>query len=223
MKILAFDCAGSSCSAAVLDGAALVAHRFTATDRGQAEALMPMIAATLGEAGLEAGALDAIAVTTGPGGFTGVRIGLAAAQGLALARAIPLIGVTCFAAVVAALPEALRSEPILVALESKRDELYLQSFSPAPGIPALAPFAAWQSWMPAGRFVLAGDGAPRFAAAVARDLTLAPGPGLVDAAEVARLAASSWRPGDTPPWPRPLYLRAPDTSTPRAAAASLAR
>lgn len=223
VSVLGFDCAGHACSAAVLRDGALAARRFERRERGHAEALMPMISAVLDEAGLAADALDLVAVTTGPGAFTGVRIGLAAARGLALATGVALIGITSFAAVAAAVPaERQAGRRLVVALDSKRREFYLQRF--AAGAPEgdgalVAPEDA-ASFLPPGKLLLAGDAAPALARllAGARDAVLAEGPGLADAGEVARLGAASWRPGLRPPAPLPLYLRAPDTTTPRPAA-----
>jgi tRNA threonylcarbamoyladenosine biosynthesis protein TsaB len=213
VKILAFDCAGNSCSAAVLADECVAAHRFIAMERGQAETLMPMIEAVLGVAATDVGALDLLAVTTGPGGFTGLRVGLATARGLALATGLPLLGITCFEAVAAAVPATLRAQPLVVALESKRAELYLQRFAPLPARAALVAQADWASFAPSGPFVLAGDGAARFAALLDRDdAVLAPGPGLADAVDVARVALARWCKGERPP-PLPLYLRAPDTTS----------
>ncbi len=219
VSVLALDSAGNACSAAVLSDGRIRARRFAAMTRGQAEALMPMVAAVLGEAAIAVGALDLIAVTTGPGAFTGLRIGLAAARGLALASAVPLLGITSFAAVAAQVTDdARRNRSLVVALESKRSELYLQAFRESeapPGEGMLVAVADWGSFVPAGALLLAGDGAPRLAAALASRLPeLAPGPGLADAADVARLAAAAWRPGLRPPPPRPLYLRPPDTTAP---------
>ncbi len=99
MKVLAFDCSGASCSAAVLIDDRPAAQRFAPMERGHAETLLPMIETVLREAALTPAALDLLAVTVGPGSFTGLRIGLAAARGLALARKLPAIGVTSFDAV----------------------------------------------------------------------------------------------------------------------------
>jgi tRNA threonylcarbamoyladenosine biosynthesis protein TsaB len=219
VSVLGLDSAGNACSAAVLRQGRIVARRFAPMVRGQAEALMPMIAATLAEAEICAGALDLIAVTIGPGAFTGLRIGLAAARGLALATGVPLLGITSFAAVAAAVTATERQgRSLVVALDSKRSELYLQGFA-ADGMPlgpgALVSPAAWGGWIPDGEVLLAGDGAPRLAAALAeRAPALARMPGLVDAADVAWLAAKAWHPGLRPPVPRPLYLRVPDTTLP---------
>ena len=211
MKILAFDCAGGSCSAAVIDDGIVLARHLEAMERGHAEVMMPMIAAVLAEAHVTPMALDLIAVTTGPGGFTGVRIGLAAARGLALATGIPAIGVDCFAAV--AVATAVPPDwTLVVALESKRAELYLRVCAPDLGPPMLVAPDAWNDWVPPGAVLLAGDGAARLAQALGRrDLVVAPGSGLVDAVDVARVAASLWQAGERPA-PAPLYLRPPDTT-----------
>ena len=211
MKILAFDCAGGSCSAVVTADGAVLTRRFEAMVRGQAEIMMPMIASVLDEAGLTTKALDLIAVTTGPGGFTGVRIGLAAARGLALATETPALGVSCFAAVAAA-TLVPRDRNLVVALESKRAELYLQNFAPDAGFPLLVPPEDWKAWIPAGPILLAGDGAARLAASLdGRDIAIAPGLGLVDAVFVAQVAAALWQAGERPML-TPLYLRPPDVT-----------
>ena len=220
VTVLGLDSAGNACSAALVGEGGVLARRFAAMERGQAEALLPMVAAVLAEAGRALASLDLIAVTTGPGAFTGLRIGLAAARGLALASGVPLMGITSFAAVAAQVTPAERAgRSLAVALDSKRAELYLQSFDAAGEIlteGALVVEADWPSAVPAGPLLLAGDGAPRLKAALGgRDLRLAAGGGLADAAAVAGLAAARWRPGSRPPPPRPLYLRAPDTTLPR--------
>lgn len=215
MKVLAFDCSGASCSAAVVVDAAPRAQRFVAMERGHAEALLPMIDTVLREAKLALAAIDLIAVTTGPGSFTGLRIGLAAAHGLALANGIAAVGVTSFDAVVAPADAA----PLIIALESKRAELFLQRRDrDDPRLPALVPQAQWSEIVPAGPCRLAGDGAPRLAAALARgDIAVLPDHGRPDPVALARIGASRWEAGVRAPL-APLYLRAPDTTAPRAAA-----
>lgn len=220
VSVLAFDSAGRGCSAAVLHQGRLTARRSAPMERGQSEALMPMIEAVLQEAALAADALDLIAVTVGPGAFTGLRIALAAGHGLAIATGRPLMGITNFAATAAQAPPAARAgRKLVVALDSKRRELYLQAFGAdggALGKGALVAPEAFAAWVPEGRLILAGDGAPRLAAALGPDRArLAPGPGMTDAADVARLAAQAWQPGIPPARPQPLYLRAPDTTPPR--------
>jgi tRNA threonylcarbamoyladenosine biosynthesis protein TsaB len=220
VSILAFDSAGPGCSAAVWRDGDILSRRSAAMERGQAEHLVPMIATVLEEAGIRATGLDLIAVTTGPGAFTGLRIALATARGLALASDVPVMGVTSFAAVAAQVPLAERQgRRLIVALESKRAEFYLQAFGKngqAEGEGGLVAPADCDRWLPDEPLLLAGDAAERLAAALPkRAMARASSPGIPDAAVIARLAAAAWRPGTRPPPPRPLYLRPPDTTQPR--------
>ncbi|SVB53720.1 uncharacterized protein METZ01_LOCUS206574, partial [marine metagenome] len=102
MKLLALDAATTSCSVACWSGGAVIAQREETAGRRQAEILMPMVQSAMREAGFDYNMLDLIAVTIGPGSFTGVRIGLAAARGIALASGLPLTGVTTLQALAAA-------------------------------------------------------------------------------------------------------------------------
>src|SRR2546421_3096138 len=104
MRVLAFDSSGGGCSAAALSGERVLATESAPMLRGQAEHLVPMIARVMSAAGLGFGELDLIAVTLGPGAFTGVRIGIATAQGLALATGASALGLGSFEAVGAARP-----------------------------------------------------------------------------------------------------------------------
>jgi tRNA threonylcarbamoyladenosine biosynthesis protein TsaB len=219
--ILALDSSAAACSAALLADERLIASRFAAMARGQAEALMPMLREVMTEAGLGFAALDLLAVTTGPGSFTGIRVGLAAARGLALASGRPLLGVTSFAAIAESVPPAERGAgAFLVAIDSKREELFLQRFDAAGATPPGAPFAAapeaLAALLPPGELVVAGDGAARALAGLAASrraarLAAASPP---DARHVADLARREWRPGHPLPPARPLYLRPPDTTLP---------
>ena len=219
-KVLGFDCAGRGCAVAVRAGSRLLARRREAMERGQAGRLVPMIASVLDEAGMKASALDLIAVTTGPGGFTGIRIGLAAARGLALAAGIPAAGVSNFAASAAAVPPQARDGRVLVAaIESKREEFYLQA-SAASGETlvegALVHPRDLEAFLPAGKLLLTGDAAARLLPWLKhRDAEIAAGSGPPNPADVALLGLALWQKGEAVP-PRPLYLRAPDTTSPRA-------
>lgn len=193
-----------------------MARRYRAMERGHAEALIPMVVETMAEAGEKYAALTAVAVTVGPGAFTGIRIGLAAARGIGLAANVPVIGVTTFAAVAEAVPAAERRDrALLVLLDSKRGDVFVQEFTPeraAVGPPAILSPDAVLERLSAGSFVIAGDGIavvrPSLEAArLAAAYSTAPGP--VDAAHVTRLAARSVLEGTGLP-PTPLYLRAPD-------------
>jgi tRNA threonylcarbamoyladenosine biosynthesis protein TsaB len=217
---LGLDSTGSACSAAIWRGERVVASRFAAMARGQAEALIPMVAAVLEEAALAIEALDLIAVTVGPGAFTGVRIGIAAARGLSLASGVPALGVSSFAAAAAQAPlEERRGRPLLVTLDSRRAEYFVAMFGADdtplwPG--ALLSVGEIAARLPAAPLLLAGDAATALAAQLQRSgLALASRAGAIDAGDVARLAARAWRPGMRPPPPEPLYLRAPDTTAPR--------
>ncbi|MBF0326636.1 MAG: tRNA (adenosine(37)-N6)-threonylcarbamoyltransferase complex dimerization subunit type 1 TsaB [Alphaproteobacteria bacterium] len=216
MLVLAFDSATSACSAALWADGAVLARRFSAMARGQSEALVPMIAEVLAEAGKTMADIDLLAVTVGPGAFTGIRIGLATARALALAAAKPVAGITTPEAVAAAVPTPLRDgRTILVVLDSRREELWIQPF--APDLTALESPSAANPAQIAARFagvplVLAGDGAD-----LVRDLLpgaiVAEGAGAPDAAIVAVLAAGHWA-GGTHLAAEPLYLRPPDVTMP---------
>src|SRR5262249_43558166 len=156
------------CSAAVAVGERLLAAETAALRHGHAEALLPMIDRVMARAGRRPAQLDAVAAAVGPGGFTGIRVGLAAASGIALATGVRLLGVTSFAAVAAHL--AAWDGWTLVALDSRREDLYAQMLAPDGG--AAAPEALLPGALAArvaGRAPLriAGDAAAAAAAALA--------------------------------------------------------
>jgi tRNA threonylcarbamoyladenosine biosynthesis protein TsaB len=215
MIVLAMDTSTSACSVALWDGGRVLAHRLRVMARGQSEALMPMVAETLAEAALGFADLGLLAVTVGPGAFTGLRIGLAAARGLALATGLPLAGVSTTRAVAAAVPAPEREgRAILAAIESRRDEKWLQLFDAA-----LAPLSDIRA-LPPGRagelatvpVVVAGETDPPVLPHLA-DAVAASSPGHPDAAVVAELAAADWAAGTALP-PEPLYLRDADVTLP---------
>jgi len=111
VKILAVDTALGACSAALLDGDKILAHSFETMDRGHAERLAPMVEETMKQAGMAFAALERLAVTTGPGTFTGQRVGLAFMRGLRLALKRPLTGLTTLETIAAgAMDETKKSQ-----------------------------------------------------------------------------------------------------------------
>src|SRR5438105_1650385 len=114
MRILAIDTALAACSAAVFDSAqnSVLAGESLPMKRGHAEALMPLIARVMDAAGVEFDELDRVVVTVGPGSFTGLRVGISAARGIALAAGKPARGVTTLAAYAA---PHMANEDVLVA------------------------------------------------------------------------------------------------------------
>jgi len=243
MRLLALDTALGACSAAVLIDGRLAGHRLEVMARGHAERLLPMAEEALKEAGLGWDSLDRLAVSVGPGTFTGVRTALAAARGLALALDLPLTGITTLAAVAAAAAREEGGEGLLlVALDAHGGLVYAQSFVAGVGngtgtgageslIPAaLAQPGLYEpqalvalleaAALPLAELTLAGSGAALVLAALGLQGSNIPvaQSGLPDAAEVARLAAEQPMPGRPYAVPSPLYLRAPDARlpTPRA-------
>src|SRR5438045_2084891 len=144
--LLAIETAGSRCSAAVTRGERILASVSQALRHGHGEALLPIVDRAMSEAEIKPSQLTMVAVAIGPGGFTGIRVGLAAAQGIALATGARLLGVTGFAAVVQALRRAASADGttgahLLVALDSRRDDLYVQLFAPDMRTPLAPPRA----------------------------------------------------------------------------------
>jgi tRNA threonylcarbamoyladenosine biosynthesis protein TsaB len=214
VKLLAFDAASSACSAAVFVDGRVAAERFAAMERGQAETLVPMIEAVMADAGLAFAALDALAVTVGPGAFTGVRIGLAAAHGLALAQSLPCVGLTTLEAVAfPAMGEMREGETLVAVVESKREELFLQPFrsnlESAGAAFAAAPEEAG-GLLPEGRLLLAGDGAGRLRSGLGARAGIAHASGPPRAAAFAALGVARLRQATPSALLRPLYLRPPD-------------
>ena len=217
VRILAFDTATSACSAALWEDGAVRARRFENMTRGHAEVLMPMIADVIDEAGTDFSRLDLIAVTVGPGAFTGMRIGLATARGMALAAAVPCLGVTTLEAVAEGVQGRERAgATLLVVLSTKRQDVYAQAFD-TKLVPVAPPRAVLPGELvavvPAGRVVVAGDAAGEMAALLmARRIDAVPSAAAAhpDAARVAAIAARRWTPGDVVAAPAPLYLRPPD-------------
>ena len=216
--VLAVDSAGLGCSVVVASGAAVLSAEQDTAIYGQAEKLVPMVASVMRRAGLPASALDVIGVTVGPGSFTGIRIGLSAARGIAHVNGARLIGVTCFEAVAASLPKrSLRTGFVLIALESRREDLFVQLFDHArvaiEGPTAIMPTALngmLNKVIGAAPLLLAGDAAQRAASNLDRrsDTIVAEG-SAPNAAGVLRAVLCRWPSPAQAAGPMPLYLRPP--------------
>ena len=205
MNVLAIDTA-SVCSVAVMHRGRPAVVRRRDIARGHAEVLVPMIGDAMAEAGLTFDALDLVAAAVGPGSFTGLRTGLAAARGLALAVEKPTHGISSFAAT--AFVAAAR-RPILIALESKRAEIYVQAFDAAlhpMTEPMLRRPEDIAPLLPSGIACMAGDAAERLRARLAAEIVdVAFG----DAAAIATIAAAEHQARVAGLPLRPLYLSPP--------------
>ena len=131
MRILVIDTSGPVCAAGLFDAetARLVAHRSETLGKGHAERLIPMIEAVFADAGTTLDTIDRIATTTGPGSFTGIRVGVATARGLGLALDVPVDGISTLS-VLAGLDRrsGLASSDVLCVIDAKRDEVFVQPF-----------------------------------------------------------------------------------------------
>lgn len=217
----------SGCSAALLRGGAVAAARSLPMRHGHAEALIPMVQAVLAEARAAFAGLDAVAVTVGPGSFTGVRVGLAAVRGLALAHDLPVVGLTTLEVVAFGVPcdaAVAADDPVTIvaAIETRRDDVYVQCFT-AGLYPLSAPAALAlgdiDALAPAGPLVVVGDAAGRTADALRGrrgDIRRFDAPA-ADAVLLVRLARERIaRDGlpDRADLPGPLYVHPPRATIP---------
>lgn len=129
MLIIAIDTSGALCSVTIIENGIILSEKKTVMNRGHANTIMPMIQNALSEADIPLCDFEYIVTSTGPGSFTGLRVGMAAAKGLAISNNIPLIGISCFDAV------AERTNPkesflpydiLVIGLNSKREQLYVE-------------------------------------------------------------------------------------------------
>jgi len=169
MKILAIDTALPAVSACVLDDAAetLEALETMPMEKGHAEALLPLLDRVMARVDGGFASLDRVAVTIGPGSFTGLRVGIAAARAIGLACKIPVAGVSTLA--VLAAPLILEQKPGLVvtAIDARRGNVFFAAFGPigrAVVSPRLAPARDAVRALGAGPVRLAGSGAYLLAA-----------------------------------------------------------
>ena len=214
MRVLAIDTALGACAAAVLDlqRASMLASESLDMVRGHAEAVMPLIARVMDAARSEFVELNRIAVTVGPGSFTGLRVGISAARGIALAAGRPAIGLSTLSALAAPHVAARSGDTIIAAIDARNEQVYFQVFAPN-GVTVVTPrldrVRAAVRAVPVGPTVITGSGAMLVASHWPSG---SPVPRVEDHAApdigwVARLGAAAQEEGAPP---KPLYLRRPD-------------
>jgi len=211
MNVLAIDTAASLCAACVYDAAAQAEKGRVVLDlgKGHAEHIMAVIEDALRQAGLSYDAIGAVAVSVGPGSFTGVRVGVSAARGLALALKIPAVGVSTLEAIGTETRKAFPERPVLVVLG--RTEPWSLAYFDAAGAfmdgPRLAMIEDARLIAQAEHPVLAGEAAEKLAESAGGQFEMGSTKATADILVYARIAASRPPSGEKP---KPLYLRAPD-------------
>jgi tRNA threonylcarbamoyl adenosine modification protein YeaZ len=214
MRVLAIDTALGACAAAVLDSqrGAILATESLPMLRGHAEAIMPLIARVMDAADCKFSELDRIAVTVGPGSFTGLRVGISAARGIALAAGKPAIGLSTLSAFAAPHVAARSDHFIIAAVDGRNEQVYFHVFAPMGATiesPRLDRVRSAVRAVPVGPTVITGSGA---ALVAAHWPSGSPKPHVEtlaapDIGWVARLGAAAQEDGAPP---KPLYLRSPD-------------
>lgn len=234
MRVLTIDSAGASGGVALVEDDRLVAARELGPAGGQAERILVAIEELFNTAGWRASELDLVSVATGPGSFTGLRIGLAAGQGIAFGAGRPVVGVTTLNLLADWAREVMEDlgSHFVSLIDARRGEIYLSAAAPAGGelterlapasvTPAglgerLAPLFAAAT--PERPLVLCGDGVPAAAAEIATwtvPLRTVVPPRPPDAARIlARLGARRYAREGAPQTLEPLYIRPPDARKP---------
>ncbi len=216
MLVMGLDTALQRCSVAILRDGEAVGDQSADMERGHAEHLAPMAAAALDQAGVKIAELDRIGVVVGPGGFTGVRIALSFARGLAIGVDIDVVGITSLAALAGNARDVGGGELIAPIIDAKRGQVYAALYEKS-GLCRVQPFVS----EPEQALKLLADGAQG-----GQIITIGSGAGLlppgpwrqsegnaqIDAKVVAVLAAAAAPPFGRPP---PLYLRPPDAKPAR--------
>jgi tRNA threonylcarbamoyladenosine biosynthesis protein TsaB len=222
MRVLAIDTALAACSAAVLDTAngGIVASESLPMARGHAEALMPLLARVMKKSGVAFANLERVVVTTGPGSFTGLRVGISAARGFGVATGIPVVGVTTLSAYAAPYLADDDQIPVVAAIDARHEHVYLQVFGAGGRTLIAARLAPLNEAVRAASEAparIVGSGAKAVADRLAKT---APTPIIVDPREapdigwVAQIGAAV---AEAQAPPKPQYLRAPDAQPQNAA------
>ena len=215
MRILAIDTALGACAACVLDDTdePHLVGESTPMERGHAEALLPLVDRVVAQVEGGFGGLHRVAVTIGPGSFTGLRVGIAAARAIGLAARIPVVGVGTLSALLAALVAADTRRLIAAAIDARHGAVYFQAVARGGvtvAAPALVTYREAVRAIGAGPVALIGSGAALVAAEtrlLGLDAVVVDAPAAPDIALVARLGLMADPAGALP---KPMYLRAPD-------------
>ncbi len=213
MILLALDTSANLCSAALFDDVRyrILALKSEDIGRGHAERLMGLLQELLDEAALSYEDINRIAVTTGPGSFTGIRVGIATARGLALGLEIPVVGVNVLEAIAFQhqRDDLAGNIPLVVAMDARRNEFFLQAFNgDKRSVPASIPADDVAAFLPEGNFRIAGSAADMIIKNTSRrDIAVCSIQPAANIDFVARLAASKPTADEKP---KPLYLRPAD-------------
>ena len=208
MIILALDTASPVCAACLMQDGHVLAELSDVIGTGHAERLMPMVHELMAAANITFGDIGMIAVSIGPGSFTGVRTGLAAAKGFAQALNIPAIGVSTLEAIAFEARKSAPDTPLRVVIDAKRGEVHTQDFS-ADGAPESVPILLSVEDAKGGRGArkLAGNGAALVDGTLESLLLQAPTASIKIFAEIAASRAGN---ATTSLTIMPLYLRGAD-------------
>lgn len=214
MRILAIDTALEACAACVAtdDSDDLLAEESMPLVRGHAEALLPLIERVMArvEGGFEG--LDRVAVTVGPGSYTGLRVGLSAARAIGLAAGLPVVGVTTLSALLAPQLALNGDDTVVAAIDARHGAVYLQAMSVTEGTvipPRHIALEEAVTLLGKRRAILTGSGAPTLAAAAA-SAGIAVEVAETGAPQIAWVASLGLVADPDQALPRPLYLRGPD-------------
>ena len=210
--LLSLDTSSNTCAVSVSDPETELARSVTSLATGHAARLMAAIDEALAAAGCTYKQLTRIGVAEGPGSFTGLRIGIAAARGLSLALGIPAVGVSTLAALAAQAQQAFPGETVLALIDAHRGEIYAGLFGPdgAPvGEARAVSIAEARQWASESGAILSGSGAALIAEGLG-GARIAFGESSADIGVIAAIAASAKPTGLRP---GPVYLRKPDAKT----------
>jgi tRNA threonylcarbamoyladenosine biosynthesis protein TsaB len=215
LRVLAIDTALGACSACILEAGngEPLAQESIPMERGHAEALLPMIDRVASQVEGGFASLDRVAVTVGPGSYTGLRVGIAAARGIGIAADVPVIGVATLSAFLAPLMAGDRRGLFTAAIDAKHGQIYVQAVATGGRVivpPSLMGFRDAIRLLGSGPILVTGSAAPTLAAearvqgveVILGEAALSP-----DITWVARLGAIA---DPTQALPKPLYLREPD-------------